>query len=167
MANAWAGYVEQIGLSAALAAAGFPLHIHDGVVYVDDLAGAQAFASSFDQVANAKTLRLAELSAIRWRKETGGTVVNNVTIATDDRSKIMIEGARSAAEANANYTVNWKVAAGQFTPLTAAQIISISDAVRAHIQGCFNTEQSLSASIAAATTVAAVYAVDLTVGWPA
>jgi hypothetical protein len=72
----------------------------------------------------------------RWRKEQGGIVVAGIPIATDDRSKQMVMGARIAADANGNFETLWATDADVVT-LTAPQIIGISDAVLAHVQTCF------------------------------
>lgn len=39
----------------------------------------------------------------RWQKETGGFEFNGLHIATDDRSKIMIAGAREAAKSQSGF----------------------------------------------------------------
>lgn len=116
----------------------------------------------------AKAERLELLADKRWSVETAGCLVGGMAAATDDRSKIMIEGARTAASANPSYAIsNFKVAPGSFITLTAPQILAVSDAVRAHVQACFDNEAVISSQIAAAATNAAVDAVDITAGWPA
>lgn len=76
---------------------------------------------------------------VRWRKETSGILVGGVPVATDDRSKLMIAGARIKADANPEFTTKWKTDAG-FVLIDAATIIAISDAVLAHVDACFETE---------------------------
>ena len=75
----------------------------------------------------------------RWDVENGGISVGGVPIATDDRSKTMIMGARIKADADTGYTVRWKTAAG-FVTLAASDIVNISDAVLNHIDASFNAE---------------------------
>jgi len=82
----------------------------------------------------------------RWRVETGGIVVSGAPIATDDRSKTMLMGARIKADADPQYSVGWKTDAG-FVSLTAAQIVGISDAVLAHVDACFAAEATVRAGI--------------------
>lgn len=84
----------------------------------------------------------------RWQKEVGGIVVNGVPVATDDRSKMMLMGARLAAQADANFTTRWKTPAG-FVTLDAATFIALSDAVLAHVDACFATEAAVLDDIAA------------------
>lgn len=100
----------------------------------------------------------------RWQVEVGGIMVGGVPVATDDRSKIMIIGARAAAVADANFTTQWKAVSGDFITLDAATIIAISDAVLAHVAACFAAEAIVLAAIEAGTitTTAEIDAAD----WP-
>lgn len=83
----------------------------------------------------------------RWRKEIGGIVVSGVSVATDDRSKQMILGARLAAEADNGFTTPWVGSDGSINTLGAAQVIAISNAVLAHVAGCFATFADLQSDI--------------------
>jgi hypothetical protein len=74
----------------------------------------------------------------RWQREIRGIVVGGVAVATDDRSKQMIMGARIAAEADANFTTPWVAADGSVSTLTSVQVIGVSNAVLAHVQDCFS-----------------------------
>lgn len=85
----------------------------------------------------------------RWRSEVAGVTVNGVTIATDDRSKVMLIGARVAAATDPNFTTPWVAADGATHQLTAAEVVAISDAVLAHVATCFATFNSVTAGIAA------------------
>lgn len=76
-------------------------------------------------------------AAVRWQKEIGGIVVGGVPIATDDRSKQMIIGARLAADADPNWSTQWVSADGSVHTVNAATMIAISDAVQAHVNACF------------------------------
>lgn len=73
----------------------------------------------------------------RWQKETGGFKFNGLHIATDDRSKIMIAGAREAAKANPDFTTPWVTSTGEIALLDAAAIIAISNAVGEHVNNVF------------------------------
>ncbi len=95
-------------------------------------------------------LTLQEYAAAkRWEREVGGIEVNGLTVATDDRSKTMISGARVAAMANPDFKTSWKGAGGEFVPLDAHAVIAISDAVLAHVSNCFATEAQVLADIEA------------------
>ena len=86
----------------------------------------------------------------RWRKEVGGITISGIPIATDDRSKQMIMGARIAADADDTFTTSWD-AGGTVVPLDAATIIAVSNAVLAHVNECFMIYATVQAGIAAHT----------------
>lgn len=87
----------------------------------------------------------------RWQKETGGFELNGMYIATDDRSKLMLSGARVAAEADPDFTTQWKAADGAFVSLSASQLVAISNAVLAHVSKCFALEAQVLSQIADGT----------------
>lgn len=93
----------------------------------------------------------AHAADTRWQKETGGITVAGVPVATDDRSKQMIIGARVAADADPDWTTQWVGADGVIYPIDAAAIVAISNAVQAHVNACFATFASVKAAIDAAT----------------
>ncbi|AZO77702.1 MULTISPECIES: DUF4376 domain-containing protein [unclassified Bosea (in: a-proteobacteria)] len=94
----------------------------------------------------------------RWSKEVGGLTVAGVPIATDDRSKVMIIGARVAAEADAGWSTTWHGADGGTYPVDAAAMLVISDAIQAHVNQSFATFAAVKADIEAGeiTTAAEV-----------
>ena len=110
----------------------------------------------------APTLSEAQLRAYaadaRWRREVGGILVGTVPVATDDRSKTMVLGARVAAAANPAWETVWHGADGQTYPLNAAAMIAISDAVEAHVNATFATFAIVKADIEAGeiTTLAEI-----------
>lgn len=76
---------------------------------------------------------IARAAELRWQREIAGIEVGGVPIATDDRSKLMILGARVAAAADPNWSTLW---AGEHM-IDAATMIVISDAVEAHVNAGF------------------------------
>lgn len=112
-----------------------------------------------------KAEKFANLAAHRYGWETGGFTLGNMKIATDDRSKNLLTGARIAADANPNYTIDWKTENGWVT-LSSAQIIAISNAVRDFVQACFNAEKVHYTAIAALTTKQEVQSYDISANWP-
>ena len=104
----------------------------------------------------------ALIAARRWQAETGGTVINGLPIDTDDRSKLLINGAAMRADRNADYVLRWKTSEG-FVDLTAAQVLAVADAVSEHVQLCFDREDVLLGAVADA----AITAEMLEEGWPA
>jgi len=97
--------------------------------------------------AEIKVALVAYAADRRWQIETGGTDVGGVPIATDDRSKIMIMGARVAAADNPEWQTVWHGADGQTYPLNAAAMIAISNAVEAHVNATFATFARLKVDI--------------------
>lgn len=106
---------------------------------------------------------LAAASDKRWRVETGGIEVAGVPIDTSDRSKMLIMGARLAAESDPAFTTTFAAIDGTHT-LSAAEIIAISDAVLAHVAACFAQYGVVESAVRAGliTTVEQVLAAD----WP-
>lgn len=94
---------------------------------------------------------VAYAAAKRWEKENGGINVGGAQIATDDRSKVMISGARVAAENDPDFSTEWKAADGSFVTVNAAMIVAISDAMLAHVSNCFALETRVLAQIEAET----------------
>jgi hypothetical protein len=109
--------------------------------------------------------RLAELAALRYEKETAGIILNGATIETNRESQALINGAWSYSQLNPTVLIDWKAESG-WIQIDAATIAGIAGAVAAHVQACFSNERTLSEAINAAETVAAVQAIDLTIGWP-
>jgi hypothetical protein len=130
-----------------------------------EAAAVRAEWATADLAAKSAAARKSELAAIRYAKEVGGIVVGGAPVATDRETQAKLIAARILAKENAGYTVNWKTPAG-FVSLDAATIISVADAVAAHIQACFDREAVLSAAIDNAADAAARAAIDLTAGWP-
>lgn len=116
-----------------------------------------------------KARKISELASFRYQKDTGGFSFYGQNIATDDRSKTLIIGARiEAAESILNsqpFSINWKSGSG-FVTLDAETIIAISDAMRVFVQSCFDTEKIHTEAILALNTVVDVQNYDFTGGWP-
>lgn len=101
------------------------------------------------------------IAARRYEAEVGGITLNGMQIDTDDRSKLLINGAALEATIDPAYVMQWKTPGG-FIELTAQQVIGIARAVRAHVQACFDREGELLAALDAGTLTAAM----LNEGWP-
>ena len=94
----------------------------------------------------------------RWQIETGGINFAGIPVATDDRAKIMIMGARVAAAADPGWETVWHGTDGKTYPLTAVSMIAISSAVEAHVNATFATFAAVKADVDAGkiTTVAEI-----------
>ncbi len=103
---------------------------------------------------DARDSKKAEIAAARFEAETAGID----GIKTDRESQALITGAALKAMQDDTYSCRWKTEAG-FVELTAPQILAIADAVREHVQGCFDREAELLALVEAATTPEEVEAI--------
>ncbi|SDQ79976.1 protein of unknown function [Pseudomonas lundensis] len=101
------------------------------------------------------------IAARRWQAETSGTVFGGMPIDTDDRSKLLINGAAMRADRSADYVLRWKTSEG-FVDLTAAQVLAVADAVSYHVQFCFDREDVLLGAVADGSITAEM----LEEGWP-
>jgi len=115
---------------------------------VEDLSAEEAA----ERLEAAKAAKRAEIAAARFAAETGGIVVGGAEIRTDRESQGLITGAALKAIQDAEYSCSWKTDDG-FVQLSAPQILAIADAVRAHVQSCFDHERALLALIDAAGTL--------------
>ena len=86
----------------------------------------------------------------RWRRETGGVVVDGTAIGTDRESQAMLAGAHAYVVATPGATITWKSENG-FVMLDAAAVTALAAAVGAHVQACFAAEAAVVAAIAAGT----------------
>jgi hypothetical protein len=102
------------------------------------------------------------IAARRWFAETSGVFVSGMRVETDDRSKLLINGAAVEAMLDPAYVLKWK-AAGGFVELEAPQVLAVARAVRAHVQACFDREAELLAALEAGEFSEAL----LDEGWPA
>jgi hypothetical protein len=112
-----------------------------------------------DDLKLAQDAKLSEIAATRYEVEIGGITINDMKIATDRESRSLLTGAMLTATLDVDYTCQWKTAGG-FVTLDAATILAVAQAVRAHVQACFDKEAELTAMIEAATTIAEVDAVS-------
>lgn len=98
-----------------------------------------------------KAQKKQDIAALRYEREIEGVDVNGVLIDTGRDSQALITGAALAAMLDKNYSLNWKTTGG-FIHLTAPEIIAVAQAVRAHVQACFDREGELVALVDAAQT---------------
>mgnify|MGYP002782327663 CR=1 FL=1 len=89
----------------------------------------------------------AYAAVARWRNEIAGISVGGLNVATDDRSKALIQGAYLQAQRDVAFTAQWKTASGSFVTIGAAQIEAVALAVAAHIQACFAKEAEVAQGI--------------------
>lgn len=98
-----------------------------------------------------KSQLIAYAAGVRYQKEVGGITVSGSRIATDDRAKQMIQGARIAADHDEKFTTPWVTADGTIETMNASALIAISDAVVEHVRNCFVTFADVVKAINAGT----------------
>lgn len=118
-----------------------------------------------EEIAQRLTDRKAEMKAkaadVRWRRETGGIMVNGMPISTAPESQTKLVSVLVIASQNPAFEVNWKGSDGRFYPMTSAQILEMVYAVRQHIQAAFDWEGQIVAAIDSATTHAELDAIHI------
>lgn len=117
-------------------------------------------APTFDEL---KAQKKAEIAAARYDAETAGVTVSGALIDTGRDSQALITGAALAAMLDKNYSLNWKTTSG-FIHLSASEIIAVAQAVRAHVQTCFDREAELCALVDAAETKEDLD--EIIISWP-
>lgn len=101
------------------------------------------------------------IAAKRYEHEVKGIVFNGVSLDTTRQSQALITGAALSATRNPGYTVRWKTQNGPLT-LDADGLGAAADAVRDHVQACFEREFELLDALADGTFTEDM----LETGWP-
>lgn len=85
----------------------------------------------------------AEAKARRLGVVSQGTTYGGHPLQADPDTMTQIIGAVVAAQIIPGYTVNWKMADGEFLTLDAAGLVAMATALRAHIQNAFDSEKAV------------------------
>jgi hypothetical protein len=118
-------------------------------------------------LAAVKAAALDRLAERRWIAEEAGTTVGGMPLATDRVTQGKLTAVYFKALSDPEFTIpNWKLGPGTFVTLDATAIVAAGDAMRAHVQLCFDNEAAIAAAIEAAEDLATVAAIDLEEGWP-
>jgi hypothetical protein len=121
---------------------------------------ARAISAEARSEASAATLR-ERIRQCRDRAMNAGVMVGGIVMQTDDRSQQRLLGAVVAAMRNPALVVNWKTDDGTCVPLDAETLLAAADAIRAHVQVCFDREAELLTALSGGEDV------DPEEGWPA
>lgn len=105
--------------------------------------------------------KVQSIAARRYQAEVSGITIDGIQVETDDRAKLLINGAAVEAMIDPNYIMQWKTSGG-FVELTGAQVIVIARSVRAHVQACFDRESELIEALNAGSLTEDM----LDQGWP-
>ncbi|APT31933.1 hypothetical protein MCBMB27_02642 [Methylobacterium phyllosphaerae] len=133
-----------------------PLAAYPGATVVLPYAGEVRPADMLGKAPPAIDLS-AYAAAKRFAVETGGIVVAGAPVATDRGSQAMIANALSYVQASGAASVSYKSPAG-FVTLTAEQIKAVGLAVGAHVQACFQAEDSVDAGLHASPPTITTFA---------
>ncbi len=171
----YAGYVDQPGLQQALGSAGVACWWEAGGFYVSDLAKAQSVVAAYNPMPAIQQGALATVAATLAAKLAAGLAIGSNVIAIDAAAQTEIAALAILALATINGTATtpwptgrtWPVVSGTPIPLTTPQDLITVGAPAAHyVWSLKNYANELGAQIMAATTSAAVQAINLTSGWP-
>lgn len=126
----------------------------------ESLAGSAAEAEAI-AVGLSKPAMLDALAAYRFEFETGGLdLAGGLHILTDRESQAQLSSAFVTLQSGLVPDTDWKAANG-WEVVTLEQITPIAKAVAAHVRGCFRGERTVQNAIMAASTLAAIDAVDI------
>jgi hypothetical protein len=108
-----------------------------------------------------KVEKLAKLAAARYAEEMEGIEVDGILIKTDERTRGILTAGMVEVRDNPEFLLlNWKISDGNFVDLSALQILSIYEAVDAHIAATFAKERTLSEQVTNATTIEELEAIN-------
>lgn len=175
MMRQYPGYVDQPGLQQALGAAGVACWWEAGGFYVSDLAKAQSVVAAYDPLPAVRLGAEGQVQATLAAKLAAGFVYSGVLI---DCSQTQTDDITAVAAIASNIltgklTTTWTAiewpsmngAAG--LPIASAQdMVNFGAAIGHYVSGLKFYALGLISQIRAATTAAAVQAIDLTTGWP-
>ena len=112
------------------------------------------------KVAAERNGRRDEIRRKRDRALNAGVTVRGMKFHTDDFSQQRIYGAAVAVMRDPSLIIKWKTVGGAFVPLDSEELLTVADAVRAHVQACYDREAELLAELDAGN------ALDMGSGWP-
>ncbi len=167
-------------MDATLAAANFDVsHSDNNGLWVGDVTTAQNSLSSYvgsaAQLAWNQNLQQEALATLYGSKFVAGFNYNTENFQIDPASQSNIASMGSLAAAVVNNTPGalawpssffWIASNNSQVPMTAAQMYAFSQAVASYVSALVVNNFSLKQSIAAAATMTALQAINITSGWP-
>jgi len=118
-------------------------------------------------LARLKAARIEAVADLRRAAVIDTFAFNGMALRLDADAENALSKAYSAlGRQPAGTTVDWEVTRGVFVEFDLAMVEAISDAAFVHVQACFSNARRLTALINDADDVAALDAVDVSVGWP-
>lgn len=114
---------------------------------------------------SAREMKLEELSKCRRDAEENFTY-GGVSIKLDSDTQARIDSAISGLERKPAGTTIWWQTGTTFTQFDLPGLEALGVAAFDHVEACFNNSKTITESILAATTIPAIDAISVTVGWP-
>lgn len=109
-----------------------------------------AAAAIADMAGSRKALLINYAASVRYAKEIGGLTVNGKRFLSDRETQAKLTAAAVMGQITPTATFQWKSDDG-FVALTAAQVLSVAQAVGGYVQACFAMEGTVVAAISAGT----------------
>lgn len=133
--------------------------------------GERALATNDMTVAGNRVLVWEQVKAKREERLAAGALTPFGLVQTDPVSRGYVTGLVTRAliaEVNAEegFSRTFTTAANTSVTLNAAQIIALGALVEEYVNDCHERSQALRADIDAASDMAGLLAIDITVGWP-
>lgn len=172
-------FINQLGLQQALSAAGIACWWEAGNFFVSNLTAAQNIVASYNPVPAMQAALISQVETLLQEKVAAGFTYNGVTVGILPADIQNITAMAATAMANiqaaslgitapawpSNFA--WlPQGSGASLPLTAPEMITFGAAASHYVSSLILYADSLIAQIQAATTAAAVQAIDITTGWP-
>jgi hypothetical protein len=109
--------------------------------------------------------KMAELKSYRQFKETD-FYFNGTKLFLNEQTQSRLNAALVGYAYNPNAIINWEFAPGVYIDLDKATLEFIALSAWEHIRLCYVNAKDITITINAATTVAELDAINVTLGWP-
>lgn len=141
--------------------------IREEVTLLDGTIEIREYPEPVSLLVSSKALKLKALANRRWEACQFFTY-DNVRAPADSAMTAItaVAVAINLGLRDAQETIIWKLADGEFRQWLLPDLLAYANAVQAHIQSCFDHEALLSGLIQSADTVTEVEAINVDAGWP-
>lgn len=99
-------------------------------------------SSEDDEIDFARTRKIAEIARDRYKAEISGVEVDGVIYQSDRKSVATLYNELVFSQNNSDYSASWKTSSG-FVTMDIQKIIKVTNAMKKHIQNCFDKEKDL------------------------
>lgn len=114
-----------------------------------------------------KAILLGAAREKRWQVETGGIVVNDIPIRTDEGSQSKVANAVAVFDRDPTLSrTKFEAQPNIWVEMTKVDLEAVGVAIGRHIVSVYDRSHALFAEITAATDEATLDAVDINIDWP-